>query len=502
MIKKFFFPSIDKDVLEIMDKISTKGIENISLIVAVFEAIALAIFVLTRKSFGSEEWTSITNVLFCVATCSCGYFSAKYILREKKLKHILVTMLNAIYLMLMSLWGMWASYQRYGRGEQILTFYAVEVMVVCFIALKPWVSTALTISSYIILYLVLYLVDGAAGISIINYFILALVSAIGMGVRYHTLIRASRATVELQKTKDSEIQDKINMLQAIANIYDKVNLIDFVDNYEMSVRSKEQIKHDIDPVSQTHTVMSRMIRKRLMPDQLDRFIEYTNLKTVRSRLAGKRLLSDDFIDMVDGWFRAQYIPVEVDENGIPSRIVFTMRNVDDEKKREERLVRIAMTDELTGLFNRRSYEEDLVSYRENGLDKDFIILSADVNGLKKVNDTIGHAAGDELIKGAADCLVLAIGNKGKVYRTGGDEFIALIHADNPQEICAEIESRVNEWHGKFSESLAISIGVAAYADNQDLNVNELEKKADNEMYHSKARYYAAKGVDRRASGKR
>ena len=206
--------------------------------------------------------------------------------------------------------------------------------------------------------------------------------------------------------------------------------------------------------------------------------------------------------MVDGWFRAQYIPVEVDENGIPSRIVFTTRNVDDEKKREERLVRIAMTDELTRLFNRRSYEEDLASYRENGLDKDFIILSADVNGLKKVNDTIGHAAGDELIKGAADCLVLAIGNKGKVYRTGGDEFIALIHADNPQKICADIESCVNEWHGKFSESLTISIGVAAYADNQDLNVNELEKKADNEMYQAKARYYAAKGVDRRASGKR
>ena len=48
MIKKFFFPSIDKDVLEIMDKTSTKGIENISLIVAIFEAITLTIFVLTR----------------------------------------------------------------------------------------------------------------------------------------------------------------------------------------------------------------------------------------------------------------------------------------------------------------------------------------------------------------------------------------------------------------------------------------------------------------------
>lgn len=57
-----------------------------------------------------------------------------------------------------------------------------------------------------------------------------------------------------------------------------------------------------------------------------------------------------------------------------------------------------------------------------------------MNGLKTVNDTKGHAAGDELIKGAADCLALSVGNKGKVYRTGGDEFMAVVHSDDPEHL--------------------------------------------------------------------
>lgn len=359
----------------------------------------------------------------------------------------------------------------------------------------------MTIISYGILYGLLYQIDRAAGINIINFHILVLVSAIGMGMRYHSLRRRSEATIRLEMAKDSEIRDKMNILQSIADIYDKVNLIDFTDNTEMSVRDKEQIKYEIDPVSQTHTRMSKKIRERVMPDQLQSFIDFTNIKTVRERLAGRKLLSDDFIDVVDGWFRAQYIPVEVDENGIPTQVVFTTRNVDDEKQREERLVRIAMTDELTRLFNRRSYEEDLAEYDEKELEKDFVILSADVNGLKKVNDTKGHAGGDELIKGAAECLLLGIASKGKVYRTGGDEFAAILHTTDPGAVQSDIEGYVAKWHGEFSDSLSISIGFASHAVNEDLNIHGLERKADDEMYHAKARYYEKNGIDRRTSNR-
>ena len=500
-IKNYFFPVVDKEVRELMDETGTRILENVSLVVTIFESITLAYFVLSRKNFGRNEWLSFFSVLFCIVACLCVFFITRYLLRKKPLDHLQVVILNVTYYTVMSLWSMWGSYRRYEQGEQILTFYAVEIMLVCFIILKPWGSTIMTLCTYIILYGILHKADGGAGINTINFSILVLVSAIGMGMRYRSLLKASEATIKLRKSKDSEIQDKMNILQSIADIYDKVNLIDFTENTEMSVRDKEQVKYNIDLNTQSHTVMSRKIRESVMPDQLENFIAFTDISTVRERLTGKRLLSDDFIDIKDGWFRAQYIPVEVDEEGVPTQIVFTTRNVDDEKRREEHLERIAMTDEHTRLFNRRSYEEDLAEYEEKGLEKDFVILSADVNGLKRVNDTKGHAGGDELIKGAAECLLLGIASRGKVYRTGGDEFAAILHTTDPEAVRSDIESYVGKWHGEYSDSLSISIGYASHSENEGLSIHELEKKADNEMYQAKARYYEKSGIDRRSNNR-
>lgn len=497
MLKRYFFPVVDKEVQKLMDETSTKSIENISIIVAIFESITLAFFILTRKSIGREELISIHSVVFCILTCLVGFLVSNLLLKKGLEDHWKVVVLNTVYYMLMALWAMWSSHSKYADGEQMLTFYAVEVMLVCFIVLKPWFSMILAILTYVLLFGMIYQVDHAAGINPINYFILTLVSGLGMAVRYNSLMASSEATIKLQKAKDTEIQDKMNILKSIADIYDKVNLIDFKECTEMSVRGKEQKKHTIDLENMPYTIMTRKIREHVMPDQLQDFIRFTNIGTVQERLIGKRLISDDFIDVVDGWFRAQYIPVEVDENSVPTQVVFTTRNVDEEKQREERLIRIAMTDELTRLFNRRSYEEDLAEFAQNGLPEDFVILSADVNGLKKVNDTKGHAGGDELIKGAAECLLLAIGSKGKVYRVGGDEFAAILKTDDMQAVCRDIENQVSNWYGQYSHSLSLSIGYASYTDNKELNIHELERRADDAMYKSKAEYYEKKGIDRR-----
>ena len=499
MIKSYFFPEIDKDVQQLMDRTSTKSLETISLVVAIFESIALALYMLSKKSFGRAEWYSFFSVMFCIITCLMVFVVARTLLKSVVIEHFPVAILNTSYYLVMSFWAMWNSENRYIQGEQILTFYAVEIMLVCFIALRPWFSILITFCTYAALYTMLYRIDEAKGAYLINYILLAVVCAIGMTVRYHGLLRASKATISLQKAKDSEVKDKMDILQSIADIYDRVNLIDFNDFTEISVRDKDQIKVNIDRENQTHTQMTQGMRKSIMPDQLENFIEFTNIATVRNRLIGKKLLSNDFIDVVDGWFRAQYIPVDLDENGVPIRVVFTTRNVEAEKRREERLYRIAMTDELTRLFNRRSYEEDLDVFREQGMGKDFVMLSADVNGLKRVNDTKGHAGGDELIKGAADCLLLGIGERGKVYRTGGDEFVAILHTDDPAAVCRDIEGFVAKWHGKYSDKMSISIGYASLADNEHLTIHGLEKKADEEMYKAKARYYEESGIDRRVN---
>ena len=243
--------------------------------------------------------------------------------------------------------------------------------------------------------------------------------------------------------------------------------------------------------------MNQRIKERIMPDQLEAFLTFTDIGTVRSRLKNKKLISAEFIDVVSGWFRAQYITVESSPEGVPSVVIYTTRNVDEEKRREENLVRIAMTDEMTRLFNRRSYEEDLIEHRRNGLSEDIVLFSLDVDGLKPVNDTNGHAAGDELIRGAADCLALSIGNSGKAYRTGGDEFIAVVHTNDPEKIRESIMERSHAWRGQYSERVSVSVGYAAKKGRPDASIDDLEHDADADMYKEKEKHYREKGIARR-----
>ena len=299
------------------------------------------------------------------------------------------------------------------------------------------------------------------------------------------------------REQERSMEEKINLLDSMAEIYDNVNLIDFVNNTETSLRDEGHKKHGIDMTAQTHTLMNQRIRNQIMPDQTEDFLTYTNIKTLRARLANKKLISADFIDVVSGWFRAQYITVESTPDGIPNTVIYTTRNVDDEKRREEYLIRISMTDEMTRLYNRRCYDEDLREIREGVLADDFVLFSIDVNGLKTVNDTKGHAAGDELIKGTADCLALSVGKKGKVYRTGGDEFMAVVHIDDPEKLRDEIKQKAKEWHGIYTDEVTMSVGYAAHKDQPDASVDDLEHVADADMYAEKEKHYKERGIERR-----
>ena len=155
--------------------------------------------------------------------------------------------------------------------------------------------------------------------------------------------------------------------------------------------------------------------------------------------------------------------------------------------------RYAYTDEPTGLQNRRAFSEKLSGLDENRGSAEFAIWIFDINGLKEVNDSGGHAAGDELIKGAAECIVSGIGSADKVYRIGGDEF-AVIDEDNLPcaEIACRVEMECSNWKGQFTNSISLSYGYALSQESPELSVFEIEKKADHNMYDNKNEYYYQK----------
>lgn len=169
------------------------------------------------------------------------------------------------------------------------------------------------------------------------------------------------------------------------------------------------------------------------------------------------------------------------------------------KLQAERLSIDVYIDSMTGLYNRRSYEDDLLHNPDIPVEDDYVYISLDLNGLKTTNDNIGHEAGDELIRAAAYCMRTCLGSYGKLYRVGGDEFVATIFADTDKlrEIKQDFLETITQWKGRLVDTLSISLGSASKAEFPNLSVKELGQIADKRMYEEKNAFYLHKGFDRR-----
>lgn len=172
---------------------------------------------------------------------------------------------------------------------------------------------------------------------------------------------------------------------------------------------------------------------------------------------------------------------------------------EEQKKRTEYLSKLAYIDELTGLFNRKAYLEDLVFYEKNNREISLMVIAMDVNGLKVVNDDLGHMAGDELIRGAAQCMNKIFGNYGNIYRIGGDEFFAVIFVTEEcwHYLKESFQMMCEAWEGDLVNNLSISMGAVSRRDFPDKNMLELADVADRKMYEAKERHYAEMGIDRK-----
>lgn len=169
-----------------------------------------------------------------------------------------------------------------------------------------------------------------------------------------------------------------------------------------------------------------------------------------------------------------------------------------QKFNTDHMNRILMeTDQLTGILNRRSFEQHIENYKKSGNVTGMKICVFDVNGLKAVNDNIGHHAGDELLRGAAACLENVFSHYGYCYRIGGDEFVAILQDSSPteKELLAMLEKQTLSFKGTYVPGLSIATGIAV-GESED-SITELLRKADAKMYESKSEYYKRSGIDRR-----
>jgi diguanylate cyclase (GGDEF)-like protein/PAS domain S-box-containing protein len=175
----------------------------------------------------------------------------------------------------------------------------------------------------------------------------------------------------------------------------------------------------------------------------------------------------------------------VQENGEIVGVVLVFRDVSGKKQKLKEIEFLSYRDQLTGLYNRRFYEEELKRL-DTERNLPMTIIMGDVNGLKLINDSFGHVMGDELLKKVAEVIKKGCRADDIIARLGGDEFVIILpktDAFETEQIIKRIKDlSLKEKVGNID--ISISFGHET-KNNEEEKIQEVFKKAEDHMYKKK-----------------
>lgn len=168
-------------------------------------------------------------------------------------------------------------------------------------------------------------------------------------------------------------------------------------------------------------------------------------------------------------------------------LMIMLSNYSFMSKQTKESQKIANTDAMTGVKSKHAFlkqEEEINAELQRGTAKEFALAVCDVNGLKFINDTFGHKAGDDYIR-AASAMICDLFQHSPVFRTGGDEFVVILKGRDYQsrgEIMEELYSKSKANIG--TDQVVISAGLSEYHPG-DQNIHAVFERADQLMYQNK-----------------
>lgn len=262
---------------------------------------------------------------------------------------------------------------------------------------------------------------------------------------------------------------------------------------------RRQIMEDLDPLleglgyrktPQTHTI--GFWASLLHPEDLA-YLRSLRLNPLPSELTEKGI--EIRLRASDGnwrWMVTRARVVEADSQGEPLLVAGTCLDITDRKRAEQQLLQTAQHDSLTGLPNRAltyAFGEHLLAATPRHHSR-CAVLFVDLDRFKPINDTYGHAAGDEVLRQVARRLRQCVRSEDVVGRLGGDEFlVVLAHVSSPEDIshiaaaCLEEVARP-VLHQDLELQVSPSIGISVYPTDGD-SMEALVRNADRAMYHAK-----------------
>lgn len=182
------------------------------------------------------------------------------------------------------------------------------------------------------------------------------------------------------------------------------------------------------------------------------------------------------------WYQTFKGRIELEDGSVG--VLGIVRDITYQKKRESDLKEKAYVDILTGLFNRNFYEEKI---SKNMNAEGSIIILMDVDNFKTINDTLGHEAGDRVLKSISDVIRINIRKEDYAVRMGGDEF--LIFSNSTYSGVQKMAERILKSIGELKiQRIPISVSMGIGEDNSNTgNLIDIIRDADESLYKSKAK---------------
>ena len=158
----------------------------------------------------------------------------------------------------------------------------------------------------------------------------------------------------------------------------------------------------------------------------------------------------------------------------------------------QKLQYMSSTDMLTGLYNRNEMNRRVNAYAEAGQPRNIGIIFADLNGLKNVNDTVGHDDGDQLLRDAS-CALREVFDREGVFRVGGDEFVIFL----PDASEAELKEKTAALRAAAGHYDKVDFAIGWCVGSEERSIEQVINDADERMYEDKRRYYALHPEEKR-----
>ena len=313
---------------------------------------------------------------------------------------------------------------------------------------------------------------------------------------------------DIQDELDAEIAQKENqkmtitfgqIAESLASNYDEIYYVEIADSsyirYEVNnlYGQLEISKSGEDFFRDCLEYIPQVVHKRDV-EQVCEFIDKDNmisaLENHKDYSMTYRLIISD---------KPQYVRMTVRKSSDGTHFIIGVENIDDEIQKEKQHLKelktekeLARRDELTGIKNKTAYKELEKSVQgniDNGMDYlDFGLVVCDSNNLKQINDTQGHAAGDEYIRASAR-LLCDIFVHSPVFRVGGDEFIVFLRGNDFEcrlELMEKLRGQVLE-NKRTGTGVVLASGMSEYRPESDNFVSDIFERADREMYEDKQR---------------